>query len=572
MLTGGIMRKFLLFTFLVSGLLYMSGCGLSDNTVAKVDGTEISAEIFKQQLSRRYGQKDSFADVDSAAKMTMLNNLILNELKASAGRDLGLDKEAEFITENKMMKSRILGNRYFEKVIVDKLFPEEDIRADFDKQKEQVKASHILLGYKGAQGSRATRTKDEALALASELITRTTNGEDFAGLAEKYSDDPSAKKNKGDLGFFAWGRMVPAFQEAAFKMTPGEISDPVETSYGFHVIKVVERSDNPAYNADNFEKEKFNIKRKLYITKKDSGTAMWNRHSDKVRADYNFKGLEENLAKVIEATNAKQMNVTADAYSEEEKQLVLATWSGGKLVLNDMFTLYGKRFSALKPKLTNLALLQNEIKNASLQDLIIADAEKMGVNNDSDIKAQLQDAENSKLASLAEAKEVREKAEPTSEEIKAYYTEHSEDFVRPAEMEIWEIYVTNEKLANKIAGKAKAGSDFEKLAAKYSEDKNYKKKKGYLGYKQENRRGEVSKKAFEIGANKFGGPIKYRKGWAVLKTGKLKETTLRSFEDVQTQVKSKVRNNKLKELRENWEKELRSKYSVKINTALVEKI
>jgi peptidyl-prolyl cis-trans isomerase C len=109
--------------------------------------------------------------------------------------------------------------------------------ADGDKfvQPEQVRAEHILIGVEG-------RTEEEAAALARELRSRALAGESFSDLASEYSDDPSAATNRGDLGFFARGAMVPAFEEVAFALTtPGELGEPVRSPFGFHVIRLVER-------------------------------------------------------------------------------------------------------------------------------------------------------------------------------------------------------------------------------------------------------------------------------------------------------------------------------------------
>lgn len=565
------MRKVVLFTFLLSGLLYLTSCSLSDDTVAKVGGSTISAKVYKQNLSRRFGPKNSYAEVDSAVKMSLLNKMILNKMKAMDGEKLGLENDKSYAADVKMLKSRMLSNRYFEKLIVDKLIPESELRAEFDKSKEQVKASHILIAYKGAQRSTVKRSKEEAAAIAAKLAERAKSGEDFGMLAEKNSDGPSAR-SKGDLGYFSRGRMAPAFEKAAFALKKGEISGVVETPFGFHIIKVEDRRANPAYNPANFEKEKLSLKRRLYPSRQDSGAAMWNRQSAKLRKEYGYKTIDENIAKLAEAAKSKPAGGGVDAYSDEEKNLPLAEWSGGKLVLNDIINFYGKRFRMLEARLKSKEALTQEVNNASLLDIVIQDAEKMGIDKEADIQMQLQNAKESRMAGLAEKHEVQDKAKVSDEELKAYYDNHHSEYEHPAQMEIWEVYVTNEGLAKKIARKAKAGQNFEKLASRYSEDKYYQKKKGYIGFKAENRRGAVSKEAFKLGPNKIGGPVKYRSGWAVFKTGKLKEKNLRPFNEVHIQVKNKVQNMKSKELRAAWEKELRKKYPVKINTALVEKI
>jgi parvulin-like peptidyl-prolyl isomerase len=90
----------------------------------------------------------------------------------------------------------------------------------------QIRASHILV-----------KTEEEAQKIAGRL----KKGEDFATLAKKVSIDTASAKNGGDLGFFSAGQMVPEFESAAAKLKPGEISQPVKTKFGYHVIRVAEK-------------------------------------------------------------------------------------------------------------------------------------------------------------------------------------------------------------------------------------------------------------------------------------------------------------------------------------------
>jgi len=106
-----------------------------------------------------------------------------------------------------------------------------------DKVPDEVVASHVLVSYKGASRSKVARTKDAARKLAEEVLEKAkAQGADFAELAKKHSDGPSKDKG-GDLGAFKKGAMDPAFEKAVFKLKVGEISDIVETPFGFHIIK-----------------------------------------------------------------------------------------------------------------------------------------------------------------------------------------------------------------------------------------------------------------------------------------------------------------------------------------------
>lgn len=102
----------------------------------------------------------------------------------------------------------------------------------------QVKARHILLRLP-ADATPAQR--DSVMKLAQDLKKRAAGGEDFAKLASQYSQEPGADKSGGDLGFFGKGQMVAPFENAVFAMTVGSISDPVETPFGIHVIKLEDR-------------------------------------------------------------------------------------------------------------------------------------------------------------------------------------------------------------------------------------------------------------------------------------------------------------------------------------------
>lgn len=99
-----------------------------------------------------------------------------------------------------------------------------------------VRASHILLMYRGSTRSTATRTKEEARALIEDIERAIQAGEDFAELARKYSDCPS-RTRAGDLGSFGRGQMVKPFEDAAFGLQVGKVSGVVETTFGYHLIQ-----------------------------------------------------------------------------------------------------------------------------------------------------------------------------------------------------------------------------------------------------------------------------------------------------------------------------------------------
>ncbi len=121
----------------------------------------------------------------------------------------------------------------------------------------RIRARHLLITFEdqpgGNESDAAGRTQEEALALAESLIARLELGESFDYLVDLYSDDPSAEFNQGDLGWFAKGRMVPAFEEAAFALAVNETSAPVETEFGYHLIQVTDSDPDAPISADALE-------------------------------------------------------------------------------------------------------------------------------------------------------------------------------------------------------------------------------------------------------------------------------------------------------------------------------
>lgn len=122
---------------------------------------------------------------------------------------------------------------------------DEEIKKYYEENKkdfyvDQVKASHILLKTVDDQRKPLSdKEKAEAKKKAEEALTKVKSGEEFSKVAKEYSQDGSAQ-NGGDLGFFGKGQMVKPFEDAAFSMKVGDISDIVETEFGYHIIKVTD--------------------------------------------------------------------------------------------------------------------------------------------------------------------------------------------------------------------------------------------------------------------------------------------------------------------------------------------
>jgi parvulin-like peptidyl-prolyl isomerase len=122
----------------------------------------------------------------------------------------------------------------------DTMISDEELRRLFDQDQPnaEVHARHILFRMPGDASPEA---RDSVMARARRVLAEARSGADFAQLATQYSEEPGAQQSGGDLGYFGPNQMVQPFEEAAFALNPGEISDLVETPFGYHIIKVEDK-------------------------------------------------------------------------------------------------------------------------------------------------------------------------------------------------------------------------------------------------------------------------------------------------------------------------------------------
>jgi peptidyl-prolyl cis-trans isomerase C len=205
-----------------------------DDVVAKVADTVITEQdvtIARQEFASELGNVP-----ENEQRGLLIDALVNMEMLAQAARDAGLDKAPAFEERLEFFKTQALRNLFVEQNIVNAITP-EDLQAGYErlvrsehKPQEEVHARHILVD-----------TKEEAEKVIADLKA----GASFEELA-KQSKDPSGQ-NGGDLGFFGKGQMVPPFEAAAFALQPGQFTqEPVQSEFGWHVIKVSRRLDHAA--------------------------------------------------------------------------------------------------------------------------------------------------------------------------------------------------------------------------------------------------------------------------------------------------------------------------------------
>lgn len=204
------------------------------DVVATLNGqdiTEADLTLAEQQLGLQFGQLP-----EADRRVAILAALIDLKLLANAAVEEELDQTEKFKQQQELMRNQALHSAYIEKNVIDGI-TDEEVRARYEEEiakltmPEEVHARHILV---------------ESEEEAREIIKQLDEGGSFEEIAKEKSKDGAAE-NGGDLGYFTTGRMVPEFETAAFALEPGTVSkEPVQTQFGWHVIKVEDKRQQPA--------------------------------------------------------------------------------------------------------------------------------------------------------------------------------------------------------------------------------------------------------------------------------------------------------------------------------------
>ena len=191
-------------------------------------------------------------------------NIVRVRILLREARRLKLDQDPKFKALAAFNTDSLLANLTMQRLTESVPLDDAVLRKYFEDRRseyERVRARHILVRMKGSPvpitPGQGDLSEEEALAKAQEIRKKILAGADFAKTAETASDDAGSRASGGDLNFFRRGQMVPSFEEAAFKLKAGEISEPVKSPFGFHIIKVEQR------DVKSFEELKPEIEKRL---------------------------------------------------------------------------------------------------------------------------------------------------------------------------------------------------------------------------------------------------------------------------------------------------------------------
>ncbi len=280
------MRTFLILIIIA---VFAAGCtqqkGGSDSTaLAQVNNVTITKEDFMKKI-KGIPEWARTRFQDEEGKKNFLDEIIKEELLNQEAKKQGIDKSKDFQNKIEEFKKMTLISTLLKQEIEEKAkLDDQEIRAYYDNNQSEymsgleIEAKHILVA-----------TEEEA----NEILNKIKANEDFSELAKEFSKDKGSAVKGGTLGFFGKGRMVPEFEKAAFNLGLEEVSEPVKTQFGYHIIKVTGINEG---KIRGFDEVKSTIEKRLTVEKQK---ALFESYVEKLKGNASKIKIHEEVLKSL---------------------------------------------------------------------------------------------------------------------------------------------------------------------------------------------------------------------------------------------------------------------------------
>jgi peptidyl-prolyl cis-trans isomerase C len=255
----------------------ISAAGENDPIIARAGDYVLKMSDLNRLISYFPAERQKYLQDNPSQKVTLIKRMLEVRIIASIAKKEEFDRNPGIREQLEYMTDDFIAREYLGKTVAKNVaVSDEDVKQYYEANKdkfkvpEQIRARHILVKV----SPKATDAeKKQAKEKIEELRERLHKGEDFAKLASQYSDDLGTKKRGGDTDYFGRGKMVKPFEDAAFSLKPGEISDTVETRFGYHVIKVEDRKEARTMGleevratiSDNIRNDRLNSKAEEFV-------------------------------------------------------------------------------------------------------------------------------------------------------------------------------------------------------------------------------------------------------------------------------------------------------------------
>ena len=415
----------------------------------------------------------------------------------------------------------------------------------------QIRASHILVSFNNGKGVPDTTY---AKAKLDTVLRALKSGEEFGKVAMQYSDDTGSKQQGGDLNFFERRMMVREFDEAAFNLSVGQVSDVVKTNFGYHIIKVTDKKPYPT-----FEDDKENLK-KIYKQSRYQGE--YDSLIARLKIKYNFKVNDNNLNYIASKSDSVKIGGDHPKMAEIKETEVLS-YAGNSVKAMEFFNKLNGSNDYVN-KLITYDLLKSAANKLGADYLLDEEALNLEKTN-AEFASLMEDYRNGIFIFKLQDEEVWSKISFDSTKIYNFYTETKNNYVFPDRINFSEIFSNKDFLINHYYDLLKKGTDFDSVAAKYTERPGYAEKAGNYGLV------EINNSPLSEEANKLKNPGEYSNpfadagGFSIVKLVAKEPSRVKTFEEAKAEVSGAFQESESKRLEQGYIDKLKNKYKAVIH-------
>jgi len=516
----------------------------------------------------------SFSRENIDSRKNRLKSFLTNKMYSKEGYSRGLHKTKLFQEKLTDHIDKNMATVVYKKVVLEKYTNENSLRDLYEHLKKRISARHILLTHNSASNGirKANRTKNETLILLNSLRQKIVSKDDFITYANDLSED-QASSDGGDLGFFEWGQMEESFQKAAFSLEPNTVSEPVETSFGFHLIWV---DSVKTVDLKPFEEMQVELENKIYAIYQKEINITSEKFIDSLNVAANTKYYDANfnflLSKINEFNSAKDKHLNRqsqiDFLMSVELPGYLSTYLDNgveKSISSEPIINLIKNPSLgwTIDKITDVQILKTVLKRETNMRLINKFGYRSKYEKDDDVLKDLKKKEQNFMRQELIKVEVVNKVIPDNKKLLVYYNEHKDRYVFPGLSDIVEILTSKKPLIDSLYLLVSNGQDMSKLAASFSERKNVKKNRGILHDISREKLPPIGKTAASMDVGEVSIPFKVGTKWSFFKVISKSPPGYKPYENVKSLVSIDFNRDEAKRLQAIFEDYLKEKYEPK---------
>ena len=562
-----ILPLFLLFVSLFS--VNCSGPELDDQTVALVNHEKITRDELEYSLNffPQYTASHKGGDAVSAH----LNLLIDKKLFAREGRRKGFDrtehvrKVVEWVKRDEMIRA------LYRDVVRSKInITEDEIRQAFVKGLTSYRVRHIFV-----------RTEEQAWQVKQAL----QSGVPFEEIARQTFQDSTLRANGGDLGFLTLSEMDKDFADAVASLKIGQISDPVRTRWGYHIIRVEDQRQRVFSGKTELEQMRKRIERDLRRQKENELAGEYVQSvMDKLNVRMSKEAFNLFAAEVKKTViQGQQMlpdyrpvfgGVELQKISEGVKGIgdkTLITFNGGQWTIAEFMAKVRALPVTKRPRLDSPNKLINDIGKMVRNEFLFREAQKRHLDRDPTVQAEVKKwRDDFTFGELWQS--IVDTMTVTEKEIADFHRTHRSRYIMPDRVHVKEILVATKKEAESLLRRIRNGESFDALARQYSLRSWAAKKGGDLGFIMEGEYGNISRRAMTMKSGEIAGPVLVREGYAIIQCLAHQPARPMTLEEARQKVRKDVKAEKENKLYQSMSRSLRANARIKINEPLLAEI